>query len=214
MRHLNYLQIKNHLPEGVNLLAVSKYTNTKNIQNLYDLGQEHFGESKVQEAQIKQDELINNRKLKWHFIGKIQSNKITKIVKNFDYIHSVDSLKKLQKISRAAIELNKIPKIMIQIKLSDDPGKGGMDIEDLISDFDEIKFMNGIQLIGLMTMNPKGLSSKDNLNLFKQCRSLADSLLLKDCSMGMSQDWEEAVEAGSTWIRLGSLIFGDKSFSL
>jgi len=210
LKNLNYLQIKNHLPEGVNLLAVSKYTNTKNIQNLYDLGQEHFGESKVQEAQIKQDELINNRKLKWHFIGKIQSNKITKIVKNFDYIHSVDSLKKLQKISRVAIELNKIPKIMIQIKLSDDPGKGGMDIEDLISDFDEIKFMNGIQLIGLMTMNPKGLSSKDNLNLFKQCRSLADSLLLKDCSMGMSQDWEEAVEAGSTWIRLGSLIFGDK----
>ena len=210
MKNLNYLKLKNQLPENVNLLAVSKYTNTKNIQSLFDLGQEHFGESKVQESLIKQFDLRNNQKLKWHFIGKIQSNKIIKIVKNFDYIHSVDSLKKLQKISRVAIELNKIPKIMIQIKLSDDPDKGGMHIEDLVNNFDEMKLMKGIQLIGLMTMNPKGLSSKDNLNLFKQCRSLADSLLLKECSMGMSQDWKEAVEAGSTWIRLGSLIFGDR----
>ena len=210
MKNLNYLQLKNQLPKNVNLLAVSKYTNTKNIQSLYDLGQEHFGESRLQEAQIKQFDLRNNQNLKWHFIGKIQSNKIIKIVKNFDYIHSVDSLRKLQKISRAAIELNKIPKIMIQIKLSDDPEKGGMNKEDLIRNFDEIKLINGISLIGLMTMNPKGLSSKDNLNLFKQCRSLADSLLLKECSMGMSQDWKEAVEAGSTWIRLGSLIFGEK----
>ena len=209
MKNLNYLQLKKQLPESVNLLAVSKYTNTENIQSLYDLGQQHFGESKVQEAQIKQIDLISNKKLKWHFIGKIQSNKITKIVKNFDYIHSVDSLKKLQKISKVAIEINKLPKIMIQIKLSDDPDKGGMHIEDLVSNFDEMKLMKGIQLIGLMTMNPKGLSSQDNLNLFKQCRSLADSLLLKECSMGMSQDWKEAVEAGSTWIRLGSLIFGD-----
>ena len=210
MKKLNYLKLKKQLPESVNLLAVSKYTNSKNIQSLYDLGQQHFGESKVQEAQIKQFELISNQNLKWHFIGKIQSNKIIKIVKNFDYIHSVDSLKKLQKISKAAIELDKIPKIMIQIKLSDDPGKGGMNIEDLVSDFDQIKLIKGIQLIGLMTMNPKGLSSKDNLNLFKKCRSLADSLQLKECSMGMSQDWKEAVEAGSTWIRLGSLIFGDR----
>ena len=210
MKNLNYLKLIKQLPESVNLLAVSKYTDTKNIQLLYDLGHQDFGESKVQEAQIKQVDLISNQKLKWHFIGKIQSNKITKIVKNFDYIHSVDSLKNLQKISKVAIELNKIPKIMIQIKLSDDPGKGGMYIEDLLSNFDEMKLIKGIELIGLMTMNPKGLSSKDNLNLFKQCRSLADSLLLKECSMGMSQDWKEAVEAGSTWIRLGSLIFGDK----
>ncbi len=210
MTNLNYLTLKKQLPANVNLLAVSKYTNSKNIQSLYDLGQQHFGESKVQEAQIKQYHLVSNQKLKWHFIGRIQSNKITKIVNNFDYIHSVDSLKKLQKISKVAIELNKTPKIMIQIKLSDDPDKGGMYREDLVSNFDEIKLTKGIQLIGLMTMNPKGLSSKDNFKLFKQCRSLADSLLLKECSMGMSQDWKEAVEAGSTWIRVGSLIFGDR----
>ena len=210
MKNLNYLKLKNHLPKSVKLLAVSKYTNTKNIQSLYELGQEHFGESRVQEAEKKQFDLRDNQKLKWHFIGKIQSNKIIKIVRNFDYIHSVDSLKKLKKISKVALELHKTPQIMIQIKLSDDPEKGGMSIEDLVNNFEEIKLINGIKLIGLMTMNPKGLSSQDNLNLFKQCRSLADSLLLKECSMGMSQDWEEAVEAGSTWIRLGSLIFGDQ----
>ena len=86
----------------------------------------------------------------------------------------------MQKISKVAIELNKIPNIMIQIKLSDDPEKGGMYREELLSNFDEIKLIKGIKLIGLMTMNPKGLSSKDNLNLFKQCRSLADSLLLRN----------------------------------
>ena len=210
MKNLNYLQLKRQLPKSVNLLAVSKYTNTRNIQSLYELGQEHFGESKLQEAQKKQDDLFNNYKIKWHFIGKIQSNKITKIVKNFDYIHSVDSLKKLQKISKVAIEFNKIPKIMIQIKLSDDPEKGGMKIEDLRRDFEKMKLMKGIRVIGLMTMNPKGLSSRENFALFKQCRSLANSLSLKECSMGMSNDWEEAVEAGSTWLRLGSLLFGDK----
>ena len=210
MKNLNYLQLKNQLPDRVNLLAVSKYTDIENIQSLYDLGQENFGESRVQDAQIKQVKLLDNKKLKWHFIGKIQSNKISKIVKNFDYIHSVDSFKKLQKISRVAIELNKMPKIMIQIKLSDDPDKGGMKVEELLRDFDGIKLIDGIKVIGLMTMNPKGLSSRENLYLFKKCRSLADSLSLKECSMGMSQDWKEAVEAGSTWIRLGSLIFGDK----
>ena len=209
MKNFNYLQIKKQLPASVNLLAVSKYTSTKNIQNLYDIGQEHFGESKVQEAQNKQTLLLKNKKLKWHFIGRIQSNKIIKIVKNFDYIHSVDSLKQLQKISTISINYNKSPKIMIQIKLSNDPEKGGMKVEDLVNNFDQIKSINGIQLVGLMTMNPKGLNSRENLSLFKKCRSLADSLSLKECSMGMSQDWKEAVDAGSTWIRLGSIIFGD-----
>jgi len=115
----------------------------------------------------------------------------------------------LQKISTISIKYNKSPKIMIQIKLSNDPDKGGMKVEDLVNNFDQIKSINGIQLVGLMTMNPKGLNARENLSLFKKCRSLADSLSLKECSMGMSQDWKEAVDAGSTWIRLGSIIFGD-----
>ena len=210
MKNLNYSTLKKQLPENVNLLAVSKYTNSKNIQSLYDLGQQHFGESKVQEAQIKQYDLINNQKLKWHFIGRIQSNKIRKIVQNFQYIHSVDSIEKLKKISNIALEENKNPKIMLQVKLSDDPSKGGFKPSFLLEKWSEILECNNVDLKGLMTINPKGLSSNENLDLFKKCRSLADSLKLTDCSMGMSGDWEEAVGAGSTWLRLGSIIFGKR----
>ena len=99
---------------------------------------------------------------------------------------------------------------MIQVKFAEDPGKGGIIIDQLMQEWNDIKVLKNIRINGLMTINPKGLSSKDNLKLFKDCRSLADSLDLKDCSMGMSQDWREAVEAGATWIRIGSLIFGDR----
>ena len=99
---------------------------------------------------------------------------------------------------------------MLQVKFSDDPTKGGLDPKLLISKWREIKELKNITLTGLMTINPKGLSSKQNLELFKKCRFLADSLELPDCSMGMSGDWKEAIDAGSTWLRLGSLIFGDR----
>ena len=100
---------------------------------------------------------------------------------------------------------------MLQIKLTDDPTKGGFNPELLISKWQEIQEMKNISLTGLMTINPKGLRSKENFELFKKCRALADSLQLPDCSMGMSGDWEEAIDAGSTWLRLGSLIFGSRS---
>ena len=100
---------------------------------------------------------------------------------------------------------------MLQVKLSDDPTKGGFNPEFLILKWREIKELKNISLTGLMTINPKGLSPKENSGLFKKCRALADSLELPDCSMGMSGDWEEAIDAGSTWLRLGSLIFGGRS---
>jgi len=99
---------------------------------------------------------------------------------------------------------------MLQVKFKDDPSKGGFNPKLLLDKWQEIQKLKNLSINGLMTINPKGLSSKENFNLFKQCRKLADSLLLKECSMGMSQDWKEAVEAGSTWIRLGSLLFGDE----
>ena len=210
MEESNYLKIKKELPLNVNLLAVSKGFNSNNINKLFKLGQYDFGESKFQEAFDKRISLKSIKSLKWHFIGRIQNNKIRKIVQNFDYIHSVDSYKKLLKISNIAEELGKIQKVMIQVKFAEDPGKGGIIIDQLIQEWNDIKVLKNIRINGLMTINPKGLSSKDNLKLFKDCRSLADSLDLKDCSMGMSQDWREAVEAGATWLRIGSLIFGDR----
>ncbi len=193
----------------VNLLAVSKGFKSVDIEYIHSLGQIEFGESKVQEALSKQI-FRNNKNLNWHFIGKIQSNKIRKIVENFAFIHSVDSYQKLLKISKIAIEINKIPNVMIQVKLANDPEKGGMSYEELIKTWDQIKKINGVRVNGLMTINPKGLSSNENFELFKKCRFIADQLELPECSMGMSKDWEEAVKAGSTWLRLGSIIFGER----
>jgi len=207
----NYLRIKNHIPSNVNILAVSKGFKSQEIKIIQNIGQNDFGESKFQEAFEKQLILKDFKQIKWHFIGRIQSNKIRKIVQNFKYIHSVDSFEKLQKISRISYEEKKNPFIMLQVKLSDDPSKGGFEPDLLISKWSEIQELKNITLKGLMTINPRGLSSNENSELFKKCRSLADSLQLSDCSMGMSGDWEEAIDSGSTWLRLGSLIFGDRS---
>ncbi len=207
----NYLKIKNKIPPNVNILAVSKGFKSQEIKTIQNIGQNDFGESKFQEAFEKQMILKDLQQIKWHFIGRIQSNKIRKIVQNFKYIHSVDSLEKLQKISHISYEEKKNPLIMLQVKLSDDPTKGGFNPELLKLKWREIKELKNITLTGLMTINPKGLSSKENSKLFKKCRSLADSLQLPDCSMGMSGDWQEAIDAGATWLRLGSLIFGNRS---
>ena len=206
---MNYLEIKKILPKDVNLLAVSKGFQSGDIEYIQSLGQIDFGESKVQEAMQKPVFQTNNN-LNWHFIGRIQTNKIRKIVENFDFIHSVDSYKKLLKISQVAIELQKKPKVFIQIKLAHDPEKGGLLYSEIISNWDQIKQIKGILIIGLMTINPKGLNAKQNFELFNKCRLIADKLELPHCSMGMSNDWEEAIKAGSTWIRLGSLIFGKR----
>ena len=211
MNPINYLKIKDKIPSNVNLLAVSKGFKSQEIKTIHNLGQNDFGESKYQEAFEKQLILKDLKQIKWHFIGRIQSNKIRKIVQNFKYIHSVDSFEKLQKISRISYEEKKNPYIMLQVKLSDDPSKGGFEPDLLISKWSEIQELKNITLKGLMTINPRGLSSNENSELFKKCRSLADSLQLSDCSMGMSGDWEEAIEAGSTWLRLGSSIFGNRS---
>ena len=206
----NYLSIKNQLPSNVNLLAVSKGFESKKIKLLHNLGQNDFGESKFQEAYKKQLTLKDNKDINWHFIGRIQSNKIRKIIQNFSYIHSVDSYEKLSRISSVSYEEKQNPSLMLQVKLSEDPNKGGFDYKYLLDKWDRIKKFKNIEIKGLMTINPKGLSSGENLRLFKKCRHIADILKLPDCSMGMSGDWKEAVDSGSTWVRIGSTIFGKR----
>ena len=189
---------------------MSKGFSSKEIKIINNLGQNDFGESRFQEAIEKKILLDDLKNIKWHFIGRVQTNKIRKIVQNFAYIHSVDSYEKLLKISNVSFEEKRNPIVMLQVKLSDDPNKGGFNPKGLLEKWDQIKELKSIKIKGLMTINPKGLSSTENIKLFKQCRYLADSLKLQDCSMGMSGDWEEAVGAGSTWLRLGSIIFGNK----
>ena len=206
----NYLKIKNKIPKNVKLLAVSKGFKSDEIKIINNLGQNDFGESKFQEGFEKKSILSEIKGIRWHFIGRIQSNKIRKIVQNFQYIHSVDSFIKLEKISNISYQEKKKPSVLLQVKFLDDPNKGGFNPKELIEKWRYIKELKYVDVKGLMTINPKGLSSEENSALFKKCRSLADSLELADCSMGMSADWEEAISAGSTWLRLGSIIFGNR----
>ena len=202
--------IKDSLPLGVGLLAVSKGHHAESIRTLFSYGQFDFGESRLQEAIPKKNDLNDLNQLRWHFVGKLQKNKVRGVVKNFDFIHSVDSLSLIDRISRISQEEQKNPNIFLQVKLREDPQKGGFLKKDLLKSWSEIVSLKSINMIGLMTIPPIALNLNQRKDLFCECRDLANHLGLKDCSMGMSNDWQEAIECGATWIRLGSLLFGKR----
>ena len=203
-------KLKGSLPLGVNLLAVSKGHDHESIRKLSDFGQLDFGESRLQEAIPKKKYLNDLKQLKWHFVGKLQKNKVRGVIKEFNFIHSVDSLSLIERISRISQEEQKIPNIFLQVKLRDDPQKGGFLKQDLLKNWSKIVSLKNIHLIGLMTIPPIALNFDQRKDLFYECRNLANLLELNDCSMGMSNDWKEALECGATWIRLGSLLFGKR----
>ncbi len=205
-----FKNIKDSLPLGVSLLAVSKGHNPESIRKLSDYGQLDFGESRLQEAIPKKNDLNDLNQLRWHFVGKLQKNKVRGVIKEFDFIHSVDSLSLIERISRIAQEEQKTPNIFLQVKFRDDPQKGGFLKQDLLKSWPQIVSLKNIHLIGLMTIPPISLNLDQRKDLFCECRKLANYLGLKDCSMGMSNDWKEALEGGATWIRVGSLLFGKR----
>jgi len=202
--------IKDSLPLGVSLLAVSKGHSQESIRKVFSYGQLDFGESRLQEAIPKKNDLNDLTQIRWHFVGKLQKNKVRAVIKEFNFIHSVDSLSLLERISRISKEEKKIPNIFLQVKLKDDPNKGGFLKEDMLKSWIKIVSLKNIHLTGLMTIPPISLNSHQRKDLFCECRNLSNHLGLKDCSMGMSNDWREAIEGGSTWIRLGSLVFGKR----
>ena len=203
-------EISQCLPSGVQLLAVSKGHSVSSIRALTSLGHCDFGESRLQEALPKLSALKDVKGLRWHFIGRLQANKVRNVVRCFEYIHSVDSLALAERISRIAGEEGRSPKTMLQVKFREDPTKGGFAPDELIKDWSKLKQLNHLRLVGLMTMSPICLDLEERINLFKDCRGLADQLNLPDCSMGMSSDWKEALQAGATWLRLGSALFGHR----
>ena len=205
-----FKKIKDSLPLGVSLLAVSKGRKTQSIRELSGYGQLDFGESRLQEAIPKKNDLNDLNQLRWHFVGKLQKNKVRGVIKEFDFIHSVDSLALIERISRISQEEQKTPNIFLQVKFRDDPQKGGFLKQELLKSWPKIVSFKNIHLIGLMTIPPIALNLDQRKDLFCECRNLANHLVLKDCSMGMSNDWEEALECGSTWIRLGALLFGKR----
>ncbi len=207
---MNFEGFSKSLPNGVNLLAVSKGQPAEKIRRLASMGQVHFGESRLQEFILKSNSLQDLDHICWHFIGSLQANKVRQVIKSFEVIHSIDSFKLAKRISRIAGEEDRKPKVMAQVKLRKDPNKSGFTTNELMNVWNEFIKLPNMEVVGLMTISPIGLDSHQRTTLFKECRLFADHLGLKDCSMGMSGDWEEAVVAGATWIRLGSFLFGER----
>ena len=197
------------LPDSARLLAVSKGHPAAAIRELAGSGQRAFGESRLQEALPKQEQLADLA-LQWHFIGRLQSNKVRSVVRAFPVIHSVDSLPLAQRVSRIAGEEEQWPEVLLQVKLRPDANKGGFLRDELLSAWTELAALPSMTVVGLMTMAPMGCDADDRRALFQECRELADQLELRECSMGMSGDWQDAAAAGSTWLRLGSVLFGPR----
>jgi len=198
------------LPSHTRLLAVSKGHPASSIRALAQAGQRSFGESRLQEATGKQQELADGVDLDWHFIGRLQANKVRPVLKQFSTIHSVDSLVLAERISRIAGEEGLLPSIFLQVKLRPDPNKGGLSVEELEREWPRLEQLPNLRIVGLMTMAPLGVEGADRQALFAECSALAQRLGLAELSMGMSGDWPEAAAAGSTWVRVGSALFGPK----
>ncbi len=202
--------IQAECPDATHLLAVSKGRPADAVRELAALGQVDFGESRVQEALPKQQDLEDLRSLRWHFIGRLQANKVRAVVRSFPVIHSIDSQGLAERTSRIALEEHQTPEVFFQVKLRDDPAKGGWEPDALREVWPQLQLLPGLKPIGLMTMAPLGLDTEDRQRLFHDCRILADELALPDCSMGMSGDWKQAAKAGATWVRVGSGLFGPR----
>ena len=199
------------LPANVKLLAVSKGQPSISISSMADFGQVDFGESRLQEALPKLKVLEERKNLRWHFIGRLQSNKVRSVVRAFDFIHSVDSVALAERVSRISLEEQRSPQIMLQVKFREDPTKGGFAPSKLIEAWPKLSLLDHLKIVGLMTMAPIDLDIVERKSLFRDCRDLANKLNLPECSMGMSNDWQQALEAGATWLRLGSSLFGERS---
>jgi len=202
--------LRSQLPPEARLLAVSKGHPAELVRQAAALGQISFGESRLQEAIAKQEQLADLAGLDWHFIGRLQANKARAVLRRFGTLHSVDNLAIAQRLQRIAAEEELERAILLQVKFRPDPAKAGFDPAEVRALRPRLQGLAPLRCLGLMTIAPLGLGPEQRFALFRECRDLADALGLPDCSMGMSGDWREAVAAGSTWVRLGSLLFGQR----
>ena len=194
---------------NVNIIAVSKTFPISHILPLINHGHHHFGENKVQEAQEKWTSIKNDfPDLKLHLIGKLQTNKVKLALPLFNYIHSLDSIKLAKKISIEQKKKNFKPKIFIQINLGKESQKSGIDEENLENFYQKCINEFKLNIIGIMCLPP---FDEDPIPFFKKMQNLSASLKLKEISMGMSNDYIDALKHKATYIRVGSKIFGNRS---
>lgn len=222
----NLFQIKNEIEkatiaanrrsDSVKLIAVSKNFPVEDISHAYSFGQRAFGENKIQELESKAPKL--QKDIEWHLIGHLQSNKVAKAVDIAEYIHSVDSEKLIQRIDRIALEKNKIQKILLEVNVSEEGSKFGLKLSELESCVALALKCNNLKLVGLMTMAPFDISENELNNLFSVLKAKRDEMELKfriklpELSMGMSGDFKAAIANGSTMVRIGTAIFGNRNY--
>jgi len=195
--------------DNVTLVAVTKEFDVPLIREAIKLKIENIGETKVQETEKKQKELGDlSSKVKWHMIGYIQSNKAKDVAKIFDFVHSIDRMKVAEKISKSCVKLKKEMPIFVEVNSSGITH--GVKPEKTVDFVNELRKLNGIQVRGLMTIAPYVTNPEEIRIYFRKLRELAEVCNLKNLSMGMSNDFEVAIQEGATIVRIGTAIFGPR----
>lgn len=219
-QHINTL--RSTIPPQVRLIAVSKQMPASAIRAAYEAGIRDFGESRIQEALGKQDELQDLQDITWHLIGHLQSNKAAKALERFDWIHSLDSLKLAQRLNTLAAERSfdrSLPKFCVQIKFRPDPNKYGWEPDPFLADLPTLATLSHLEIAGLMTIPPLGLTDSETQAVFEEANQFAQkiqqqdypNLRMTELSMGMSGDYALAIAAGATMVRLGRILFGERT---
>lgn len=217
----NLKYINSQLPAGVKLVAVSKTRSHEEIMEAYEAGQRLFGENKVQELSSKCQQLPND--IEWHYIGHLQTNKVKQLVPYVSVIQSVDSLKLLMIINKEAQKAGKVITVLLEFHIASEESKFGLSLNDAVEILasPEIKDMKNVQIGGVMGMATFTEDEKLIRSEFEQLRSFyyqikkmyfADNEVFGEISMGMSDDYPIAVSTGSTIVRIGSKIFGTRSY--
>lgn len=209
------------LPEGVTLVAVSKFHPVEALREAYDAGQRVFGESRAQELTAKQKVLPKD--IEWHFIGPLQTNKVKEIVPYISMINSIDSLKLLREVDKQAAKHERVVRVLLEIRIAEEDTKHGLSREECLEILrsDNLLPLQNIRICGLMGMATYTEDTERIRNEFHRLRMFFDELkssCLKDStdftelSMGMSHDYPIAIEEGSTMIRVGTMIFGEREY--
>lgn len=202
----------------IRLIAVSKYMPTESVQSAMSAGQHCFGENTVQDARTKQA-LIDDPDNEWHFIGHLQSNKAKMIPGNFDWLHTLDSIKLASRLSASALKSTSVLNVLLQVNIAGDQDKFGLPANAVFPFIDDLlnARLDGIRLRGLMTIGRRDASLDECRADFSALRNLLDSCATRfdltgfsELSMGMSRDFEIAIAEGATMIRVGSAIFGPR----
>ena len=201
------------LPSEVKLVAVTKYAELTEVRRLTELGVVDLGESRPQQLSERADQLSAG--VQWHFIGHLQRNKVKPVLSHAVLIHSVDSLRLLERISAVAEEMSLRPRVLLEVNVSGETSKNGISNDELRSQWDVFQAVPNVEITGLMTMAPLADDPETARPVFRQLRLLRDELTIRslshvkltELSMGMSGDFAIAIEEGATLIRIGSRLF-------